>query len=377
MRFLFWNSLRCFIMVVAMLGFFSGAQATNVTLVSTTASTVNSSNLASNAIDGNVCTRWESQQGVDPQWIYVDLGSTYSITSVVLIWEAANAKNYTVDVSNSTSGPWTTVWTETNMANCARTDSLSGNSGTGRYVRMNGTARNLTYGYSLFEIRVYGTIVVAPTISTQPVNATVTATKTATFSVTAGGTAPLSFQWRKNGVNIIGATTSSYTTPATTATDNGAVFDVIVSNAAGSVPSNQSTLTVLPWEQAGTNISFNGGNVGIGTGANQPSEKLEVNGRIKCSELKIQDWLFQQKAPDYVFSGAGGYKLPTLEMVEEYIKMNNHLPEVPSASEMQNGGLDMAQFNMVLLKKVEELTLYTIELQKRVQALEGKNETAK
>jgi len=85
---------------------------------------------------------------------------------------------------------------------------------------------------------------VAPTITTQPVNRTVTAGQTATFSVVAGGTAPLSYQWQKNGVNIVGATATSYTTPATATTDSGSTFDVVVSNTAGSVTSNSATLTV-------------------------------------------------------------------------------------------------------------------------------------
>ncbi len=85
---------------------------------------------------------------------------------------------------------------------------------------------------------------VAPTITAQPVNQTVTVGQTATFSVTATGTAPLSYQWRKNGMNIGGATASSYTTPATAIGDNGAKFDVLVSNASGSVTSAMATLTV-------------------------------------------------------------------------------------------------------------------------------------
>jgi hypothetical protein len=84
----------------------------------------------------------------------------------------------------------------------------------------------------------------APTITTQPANQTVTAGQTATFSVVASGTAPLSYQWRKNTANITGATAASYTTPATTSADNGAKFDVIVSNSLGSATSNQATLSV-------------------------------------------------------------------------------------------------------------------------------------
>ena len=85
---------------------------------------------------------------------------------------------------------------------------------------------------------------VAPTITTQPANQTVTAGQTATFAVVAGGTAPLSYQWQKNGANIAGATSASYTTPATATSDSGSAFAVVVTNTAGTVTSSTATLTV-------------------------------------------------------------------------------------------------------------------------------------
>src|SRR5437667_75328 len=85
---------------------------------------------------------------------------------------------------------------------------------------------------------------VAPTITSQPVSRTVTAGQTASFSVTATGTAPLNYQWQRAGVPISGATLASYTTPPTTSGDNGAQFTVVVSNLAGSVTSTAATLTV-------------------------------------------------------------------------------------------------------------------------------------
>lgn len=84
----------------------------------------------------------------------------------------------------------------------------------------------------------------APYITTQPSNQSVALGQTATFTVVASGTAPLSYQWRKSGSDITGATSSSYTTPATTTSDNGETFDVVVSNSAGSATSNAATLTV-------------------------------------------------------------------------------------------------------------------------------------
>jgi hypothetical protein len=85
---------------------------------------------------------------------------------------------------------------------------------------------------------------VAPSITGQPASKTVTAGQTATFTVTATGTATLTYQWNKNGAAISGATSASYTTPATTSADNGATFTVTVTNAAGNATSNSATLTV-------------------------------------------------------------------------------------------------------------------------------------
>jgi hypothetical protein len=109
---------------------------------------------------------------------------------------------------------------------------------------------------SLFSVRVSNsggtvtsnsaklTVRIPPSITTQPANKTVTVGKTAKFSVTATGTNPFSYQWMKNGVNIVGATKASYTTPSTVPADNGSLFSVKVSNAAGSATSNNALLTV-------------------------------------------------------------------------------------------------------------------------------------
>jgi hypothetical protein len=88
------------------------------------------------------------------------------------------------------------------------------------------------------------TVVQAPTISQQPASQTVTVGQPATFSVVAAGTNPLSYQWQQNGNNIPGATSSSYTTPATLLSDTGSHFRVVVSNSAGFVTSSDATLTV-------------------------------------------------------------------------------------------------------------------------------------
>ena len=92
--------------------------------------------------------------------------------------------------------------------------------------------------------RVAYTASQAPSITTHPANQTVPAGGTATFTVAASGTPPLAYQWQRNGVDISGATSASYSLPSVTSADNGARFRARVTNAAGSVLSNEATLTV-------------------------------------------------------------------------------------------------------------------------------------
>ncbi|MFI0977525.1 discoidin domain-containing protein [Streptomyces sp. NPDC021093] len=121
-----------------------------------TASSAETSALgAQYAFDGDPATRWASTEGTDPQWVRVDLGATAAVSRVKLNWEAAHAKAYRVEMS--TDGvTWTPIAQET--AGDGGTDDLTGLTGTGRYLRVYGTARGTSYGYSLFEAEVYGTL---------------------------------------------------------------------------------------------------------------------------------------------------------------------------------------------------------------------------
>lgn len=129
------------------------ATTTNLALnkTATASSLENSSFPASNAFDGNTGTRWSSAWS-DPQWIQVDLGQTHNISQIVLNWEAAYAKAYQIQTSNDGTN-WTTIYSTTNGAGGTETLNVSGS---GRYVRMYGTARATQYGYSLWEFQVIG-----------------------------------------------------------------------------------------------------------------------------------------------------------------------------------------------------------------------------
>ncbi|MCX2680344.1 tail fiber protein [Galbibacter sp. EGI 63066] len=113
--------------------------------------------------------------------------------------------------------------------------------------------------------------------------------------------------------------------------------------------------------------SFVEGNVGIGT--TNPDSKLTVKGNIHAQEVKLD--LNGSVAPDYVFKE--GYDLKILEEVEDHIQKEGHLPNIPSAKKMEEEGIDLKAMNLKLLEKVEELTLYAIQQEKRVDTLESKN----
>ncbi|WP_333486856.1 cellulase family glycosylhydrolase [Nonomuraea corallina] len=104
------------------------------------------------AVDGSTSTRWASAEGVDPQWIQVDLGSAHTVSRVRLTWEVAYARAYRVQLSADGSA-WTDVHSTT--AGDGAVDDLTV-SGAGRYVRVHGTQRGTPWGYSLWELEVYG-----------------------------------------------------------------------------------------------------------------------------------------------------------------------------------------------------------------------------
>lgn len=121
---------------------------------------------------------------------------------------------------------------------------------------------------------------------------------------------------------------------------------------------------------AENNLTFDGstfsvnGNVGIGTTATS-GYRLAVNGNSVFTRVKVREYAAW---PDYVFES--NYKLPSLTEVEKFIKQHKHLPEVPSKAEIKRDGLDVGDNQSLLLKKIEELTLYVIEQNKKVEELQ-------
>jgi hypothetical protein len=164
-------------------------------------------------------------------------------------------------------------------------------------------------------------------------------------------------------------------------TQNNSLTNVVASDANGNLYlKDASSMGSTNWTTVSTNIYNNNtsgvvliGRTTVPTVAteDQSGLRLAVEGIVYSKKVKVT----QTGWADYVFHP--GYKLPTLKEVEQFIEKNKHLPGVPTAAEVEQKGLDLGENQATLLKKVEELTLYMIELNKKVEKLAEENEALK
>lgn len=173
----------------------------------------------------------------------------------------------TFSVTASGTGTLTYQWKKNSTAISGATSAsytipaaVASDNGGSFTVTVTGTAGSVTSNAAILTVNV------PPSITTQPVSTTVITGQTATFAVTAAGTAPLTYQWKMNGTIISGANASSYTTPATTTGNSGEQFIVTITNGAGNITSNIATLTVNAathiLNSSATSLSFSSVNIG-------------------------------------------------------------------------------------------------------------------
>src|SRR5258706_36335 len=184
---------------------------------------------------------------------FVSGANTSALVAPMVTLQPANqtvtaGETATFSVTANGTGPLTHQWKKNGVAisgavSSSYTTPATANSDNGAQfiVLVSNSVGSVTSGAATLSVNAGA---VAPSITTQPASQTVMTGQTASFSVAAAGTGPLSYQWQKNGTVITGATSSSYTTPATATSDNGAQFTVLVSNTAGRVTSNAAALTV-------------------------------------------------------------------------------------------------------------------------------------
>lgn len=353
------------------------------------------------AVDGSLPSLWwpNTSSTPDDQWLTVDLGQNYAVCQVKVIFEDAthHAANYNMAVSTDNSN-WTQVANVTGNSLVTITHNIYN---TCRYVRVWLTLRAVNWSaFAIREIQIFNNQAPAVSITSPSNNASFTAGDNIVINATAtdaDGTvskveffqgttklgedliSPYTYTWN----NVSGG---SYSLTAV-ATDNlDAVTTSAPVNITVVIPPSWS-LTGNPNTNTGTHfigttddnglifktnntvrmLLSNGGSLGINTTQINNDYKLFVEGSIRARNVRVDPDTW----PDYVFYK--NYKLPSLAEIERFIQKNNHLPGIPSATEVKEKGLDVGNNHALLLKKIEELTLYVIELNKKMEKLSAEN----
>ncbi len=360
--------------------------------------------MSSMAVDNNPEIPWKSLNTATA-WISIDLGQSYSICQVKLHWPAQFyfASSYTLEVSDDNQ-TWTTFATVN--AGDGGLDIVS-QSGVGRYVRLNCTQKGIGWAdrYELNEFEVFvGTTpptndppavsIISPENNSSAAAGSIVINADATDSdgsiakvefyqgttlLGEDNTYPYSYTWN-------GAVAGTYSLTAKAidnlnATTTSAVITLTVSSSAvgwsltgnvGTNPANHFIGTtdtarlIFKTQSLGRMVITGDGKVLVNTTKVPDAEAdFAVNGNIWAKKLKIT----QESWADYVFDST--YKLRPLNEVEKYISQHKHLPDVPSADQVKKDGLSVGDNQATLLRKIEELTLYLIEQDKRIKQLEA------
>lgn len=271
--------------------------------------TENAGTPGSAAVDGNAGTRWSSA-AADPQWIYVDLGASFTVNRVRITWETALGRDYQVQIANATGGPWTNLRTVT--ANAALVNDHTGLSGTGRYVRIYGTARGTQWGYSIWELEVYGSSGnIAPTANAGADKSVTLPTNSVVINGTgtdSDGTLA-SYAWTRisgpNTPTLTGANTANLTVSnliagtyvyRLTVADNGGLtgtddVNIVVSSAPVANLALNKPVTVSSTENAGTPgaaaVDGNAGTRWSSAFADPQWIYVDLGGNYNVSRVKI------------------------------------------------------------------------------------------
>ena len=386
---------------------------TNIALTKPTdaSSYANTFSMSSMAVDGNLEIPWKSDN-TSTAWITIDLGQSYSICQVKLHWPAEfyYASAYTIYVSNDGNN-WTQFASTT--SGDGETDVISA-SGVGQYIKLSCTQKAVNWAdrYELNEFEVFvGTTPPAnnpPTVSitTPSNNSSVTAGNNITISADAadsdGSVTKVAFY---QGATLLGEDNNhpySYTwtnaspgtysiTAKATDNDNAITTSTAISltvNASGAswsltgnaginpannfIGTTDTARLIFKTQNLGRLFITSDGKVLVNTSeAPDPEADFAVKGNIWAKKLKIT----QESWADYVFDSS--YKLLPLEEVERFIHQHKHLPDVPSAKQVLKEGISVGDNQATLLRKIEELTLYLIEQDKKIKQLEAQLKSKK
>ena len=316
----------------------------------------------------------------------------------------ASTLSSTAQTNTSVSLSWTAATDDTAVTgyNIFKDGNLETTLGNVQNYMVTGLSANTTYNFTITAVDAAGNESVAsntlaittnisndnqaPTASTLSSTAQTNTSVSLSWTAATDDTAVTGYNIFKDGnlETTLGSVQNYMVTGLSANTTYN--FTITVLDAAGNASVASNTLAITTnsapgggsnWSLIDNNIFYDAGSVGIGTTdftQNNSDSLLIINGKILCEEVEV----IQDVAPDYVFEKyytgfsllKANYIMPTLEEVEAYTKENYHLPDVPSAAQMKAEGMQLKEMTTVLLQKVEELTLYTIEQEKRIKALE-------
>ncbi len=274
-------------------------------------STVESSSYAgAKAVDGSATTRWASAEGADPQWLRVDLGQAAAVHRVVLNWEAAYAKKYRIEVSDD----GTTFTTAAAVDNGdGKTDDLS-LTAHGRYVRFVGLTRATSYGYSFWEMQVFGSTdssgdTQAPTTPTGLTAGTATATSvTLTWNAATDNVGVAGYDVLRNGAPVATSATTSYTDTGL-APDTTYTYSVRARDAAGNTSPAGPAITVK--------TAAGGGNSFVLAAAGDIAEQCTASSS-GCIHVKTAKLVENMNPAAVITMGDNQYDEPTLADFKNY-----------------------------------------------------------
>tara|TARA_R110000868_G_scaffold193351_1_gene438213 strand:+ start:6682 stop:8229 length:1548 start_codon:yes stop_codon:yes gene_type:complete len=341
-------------------------------------------------------------------------GTQVLVDNISIVQQGGGADNQAPTAPTGLSASGTTT-TTTNLAWAASTDNVAV---TGYNVLQNGVnigatngattfnvaglTQNTTYAFTVTARDAAGNVSGASnTVNVTTLTAVDNQAPTAPTGLSASGTtttttnlawaastdnvAVTGYNILQNGVNI-GTTNGAATFNVAGLTPNTTyAFTVTARDAAGNVSGASNTVNVtttgggggiIDYTSENSNLAtvdwtardlFANRNVGIGT-TNTQGYRLAVAGSVVAEEVNVK---LQVNWPDFVFEG--NYNLPSLKEVEDHIKQKGYLLNMPSAAEVESKGIEIGKMNAKLLQKIEELTLYTIAQEKKIESLEQEN----
>jgi hypothetical protein len=290
--------------------------------------------------DGNTSTLALSFAGyMNVPSIVIDLGAKYDLTTILFIWGSINKPSQYAVAISANGFNYTDNISVTNNTASSDLRTFSSTAKFVQYVKISNLYRVSPYTIDLYDIQICG--------AASACGSGDGAFKKLTICEAAGF---------YGGITSLNP--SAFGSISAASISSSGTISTLHLNASGTITA--TTMSATGKISAGS--FYTSGHVGIG--CSNPSVELAVNGKIQASELELKA---SPCVADYVFEK--NYNLMNLNDLSKFLATNKHLPEVPSAAEFKEKGLNVAEMNNLLLKKVEELTLYVIEQQKQIEDL--------